>query len=215
MSEHTLAGSSLMQKYLAALTIVLLLGMVLIRVFVMRRTGTRAIHFGKIDKTDFLIPPFALFYVYTVFAAAFNLPLVSTQEFFHSEVVSWVGVILCLSGLILLLLSLISFGKSFRIGIDVDYSDKLVTTGGRICSQPQSDILSFCFCLAWAILGVPQLDSVGLPRCRYLAVPPSSIARRGIPEKALWPGVRGVLQASKEVSLSGAYVEETREIELI
>src|SRR5262245_18397886 len=41
-----------MQKYLAALTIVLLLGMVLIRVFVMRRTGTRAMPFGKIDKTD-------------------------------------------------------------------------------------------------------------------------------------------------------------------
>ncbi len=42
-------------------------------------------HFGKIDKTDFLIPPFALFYLYTVFAVAFDLPLVSTQEFFHSE----------------------------------------------------------------------------------------------------------------------------------
>jgi protein-S-isoprenylcysteine O-methyltransferase Ste14 len=118
-----------MQKYLAALTIVLLLGMVLIRVFVMRRTGTRAMHFGKIDKTDFLIPPFALFYFYTVFAAAFNLPFVSTQEFFHSEVLSWVGVILCLAGLILLFLSLVSFGKSFRVGIDVDHADKLVTTG--------------------------------------------------------------------------------------
>src|SRR5215813_14100418 len=75
MSEHALAGSSLMQKYLAALTIVLLLGMVLIRVFVMRRTGTKAMHFGKIDKTDFLIPPFALFYFYTLFAAALILPL--------------------------------------------------------------------------------------------------------------------------------------------
>ena len=31
-------------------------------------------HFGHLDKTDFLIPPFALFYFYTVFAAAFNLP---------------------------------------------------------------------------------------------------------------------------------------------
>src|SRR5499433_642297 len=129
MSEHTLAGSSLMQKYLAALTIVLLLGMVLIRVFVMRRTGTRAMHFGKIDKTDFLIPPFALFYFYTVFAAAFNLPLVSAQEFFQSEVMAWVGVALCFVGVILLLLSLVSFGRSFRVGIDVDHPDKLVTTG--------------------------------------------------------------------------------------
>jgi protein-S-isoprenylcysteine O-methyltransferase Ste14 len=117
------------QRYLAALTLVLLLGLVLTRVVWMRRTGTSAMHFGKIDKTDFLIPPFALFYFYMVFAAAFNLPRVSIQAFFHSEVVSWVGVVLCLWGLLLLLLSLVSFGKSFRVGIDVDHADKLVTTG--------------------------------------------------------------------------------------
>ena len=86
-------------------------------------------HFGRLDKTDFLISPFALFYFYTVFAAAFNLPLVSTQTFFQSEVIAWVGVLLCFAGLILLLLSLVSFGKSFRVGIDVDHADKLVTTG--------------------------------------------------------------------------------------
>jgi protein-S-isoprenylcysteine O-methyltransferase Ste14 len=118
-----------MQGYLAALTIVLLLAMVLIRVFLLRRTGTRAMHFGRIDRTDFLIPPFALFYFYTVFAAAFNLPIVSAQTFFHSEVISWIGVLLCFAGLILLSLSLVSFGKSFRVGIDVDHADKLVTTG--------------------------------------------------------------------------------------
>src|SRR5215468_2163037 len=118
-----------MQGYLAALTIVLFLGMVFTRVCLMRRTGTRAMHFGRIDKTDFLIPPIALFYFYTVFAAAFNLPIVSTQRFFHSEVVSWVGVFLCFGGLTLLLLSVVSFGRSFRVGIDIDHPDKLVTTG--------------------------------------------------------------------------------------
>ena len=86
-------------------------------------------HFGRIDTTDFLIPPFALFYFYTVFAAAFNLPIVSTQDFFHSKVIPWVGVFLCLGGLVLVLLSLVSFGKSFRVGIDVDHSDQLITTG--------------------------------------------------------------------------------------
>ena len=118
-----------MQGYLAALTIVVLLGMVLTRVILMRRTGTRAMHFGRIDKTDFLIPPFALFYFYTVFAAAFNFPLLSTQVFLQSEVVAWVGVGLCFGGLLLLLLSLVSFGRSFRVGIDVDHPAKLVTTG--------------------------------------------------------------------------------------
>jgi len=117
-----------MQGYLAALTMVLLLGMVLTRVILMRRTGTRAVHVGRIDKTDFLILPFALFYFYTVFAAAFDLPTVSTQRFFESEVIAWVGVVLCFTGVILFLLSLVWFGKSFRVGIDID-PDKLVTTG--------------------------------------------------------------------------------------
>jgi protein-S-isoprenylcysteine O-methyltransferase Ste14 len=118
-----------MQRYLGALTIVLLPGMVLIRALLMRSKGIKAIHFGEIDKKDFLIPPFALFYFYMVFAAAFDFPTVSGQEFFHSGALSWVGVVLCLAGLFLLFLSLVSFGKSFRVGIDQDRPDKLVTTG--------------------------------------------------------------------------------------
>jgi hypothetical protein len=108
-----------MQRYFAVLAVVLLLGMVLVRAWLMRRQGINAFHFGSTDKTDFLIPPFALFYFYTVFAAAFHLPTVSRQEFFQSGIVSWVGVVLCLAGLFLLFLSLVSFGKSFRVGIDI------------------------------------------------------------------------------------------------
>jgi hypothetical protein len=48
--------------------------------------------FGNIDKTDFLIPPFALFYFYVLFAAAFGWPNVSTYQFFHSEAAAWTGV---------------------------------------------------------------------------------------------------------------------------
>ena len=118
-----------MQAYLAALTIVLLLGMVLARALLMSRQGIKAIYFGNLDKKDFLIPPFALFYFYMVFANAFNFPAVSTQEFFHSEIIAWFGVFLCLAGLLLLLWSLLSFGMSFRVGIDTDHPDKLVTTG--------------------------------------------------------------------------------------
>jgi len=118
-----------MPKYFAVLTIILMLGMVLTRVLLMRRKGIQAMNFGKIDKTDFLIPPFALFYFYSVFANAFDLPAVSTQEFFHSELISWVGVFLCLAGLLLLLWSLISFGQSFRVGIDIEHPDKLITSG--------------------------------------------------------------------------------------
>jgi len=54
-----------MQNYLAALALVLAFGTVLTRVMMMRRAGTNAMHFGSMDKKDFLIPPFALFYFYT------------------------------------------------------------------------------------------------------------------------------------------------------
>ena len=118
-----------MPGYLAAATIVLLVGMVLTRVLLLRRAGTRAMHFGGIDKTDFLIPPVALFYFYTVFAAAFDWPLVGGTRFIQSDAVAWVGVGFCCGGLLVMLASLISFGRSFRVGIDVDRPDQLVTRG--------------------------------------------------------------------------------------
>jgi hypothetical protein len=61
-----------MSRYFAPLTIVIMLGMVLIRALLMKKQGIEAINFGKLDKTDFLIPPFAFFYFYIVFAATFN-----------------------------------------------------------------------------------------------------------------------------------------------
>ena len=118
-----------MPRYLAALTVVLLIGAVVSRVLLLRRTGTRAMHFGELDKTDFLIPPVALFYFYTVFAAAFGWPLGSGQRFFQSTIVAWLGVALCLAGVLILVLSLVSFGNSFRVGIDVDQPGRLVTNG--------------------------------------------------------------------------------------
>jgi protein-S-isoprenylcysteine O-methyltransferase Ste14 len=116
-------------KYFAALTIILMLGMVLSRVFMLRTQGIKAMKFGSIDKTDFLIPPFAFFYFYIVFAAAFDWPTVSRHQFFHSEIVSWTGVLCCLAGLLLLLWSLISFKQSLRVGIDADRPDNLITDG--------------------------------------------------------------------------------------
>lgn len=118
-----------MTGYLAALTIVLLLGLVLTRVILLRMAATKAVHFGRLDKTDYLIPLVALLYFYTVFGAAFKWPIISSRRFLYSSIVAWIGVGLCFAGLLILLLSLISFGKSFRIGIDVDRPDKLVTTG--------------------------------------------------------------------------------------
>jgi protein-S-isoprenylcysteine O-methyltransferase Ste14 len=127
-----------MPGFIAVLTIVLILGMVFSRVLLLKRKGVVAMNFGRIDKTDFLILPFALFYFYCVFANAFNLPGVSRQEFFHSVAISWIGVVFCLVGLALLLWSLVSFGQSFRVGIDTQHPDSLITT--RIFSFSRNPI---------------------------------------------------------------------------
>jgi protein-S-isoprenylcysteine O-methyltransferase Ste14 len=79
-----------MTKYFGALTLVLMLGIVLTRVFLLKQQGIQAMKFGDIDKTDFFIPPFAL---------------------------------------LLLLWSVVSFRQSFRVGIDADHPDRLITDG--------------------------------------------------------------------------------------
>src|SRR5215467_6186936 len=122
-----------MPRYLGALTIVLFVGMVVARLLLLKRQGIAALKFGDTHKTDFLIPPFALFYFYLVFAAAFGLPTLSTKEIFHSGINEWLGVAFCFAGLSFLLWSLISFGKSFRVGIPRQTCD-----GRNFCIQPQS-----------------------------------------------------------------------------
>ena len=118
-----------MQRLIAALTIALFLGLVITRILLMRRAGIKALYFGNLDRKDFLIPPFAFLYIYVVIAAPLGLPALTEQEFFRSEAISWAGVFLCVLGLLLFLLSLVSFGRSFRVGIDTDHPGKLITTG--------------------------------------------------------------------------------------
>lgn len=118
-----------MPGYLAALAIVLAVGMVVARLLLMRRQGIAAMQFGAGDKSDFLILPFALFYLYLVFAAAFALPRPGAEEILHSGIARWIGVAFCFSGIAFLLWSLISFGRSFRVGIDTQRPGRLVTEG--------------------------------------------------------------------------------------
>lgn len=118
-----------MPHYLAALMAVLLMGTVLTRVLLLKMSGTKAMHLGELDKTDFVIPPVASVYFYTIFGVACGWPLISTQRFFRNPVIAWVGVACCAAAVVILVLSLVSFGRSFRVGIDVDKPGGLVTTG--------------------------------------------------------------------------------------
>lgn len=123
-----------MQGYFAMVTITLLVIMVLFRVSQLRKMWIKAMKFGEIDKKDFIIPPFALLLFYTVLSSTLNLPKLGS-ELFKNELVGWIGVVLCILGLLLFLFSLISFGKSFRVGIDEDKPCSLITTGAFAISR--------------------------------------------------------------------------------
>ncbi len=145
-----------MPNYLAALTIVLMLGMVLARVAMLRREGVRAMNFGRQDKTDFLIPPFAFFYFYLAFAKAFGWPTVAHRQLFVSTPAAWLGVVFCFGGLLFMLWSLISFDSSFPIGIDDDHPDELVT-GGAFGVSRNPIYVAFWFILLGQFLVFPNV----------------------------------------------------------
>lgn len=158
-----------MPQYLGALTLALMMGIVLTRIVLLRRRGIQAMKFGQSDKTNFVIPPFALLYFYIVFAAAFGWPNIGGRNFFHSGIVAWVGVLFCLAGLLLLVGGVVSFQQSFRVGIDTDHPDELITTGvfafsrnpiyvafvgiliGEFCILPNWITLAYVVAATWLI----------------------------------------------------------------
>ena len=81
-----------------------------------------------------MIIPFVLLFFYLIIASALNLPRLG-GELFSNDDLGWVGVGLCMLGLILFFFSLISFGKSFRVGIDEEHPGVLVTNGAFAISR--------------------------------------------------------------------------------
>ncbi|MCL2550145.1 MAG: isoprenylcysteine carboxylmethyltransferase family protein [Methanimicrococcus sp.] len=127
-----------MQGYIAIFSLILLILFVLFRSFQMKRKGIKALHFGEMDKKDFLIPPFVLLYFYMLLANTFDLPrfgTVLTSNETSSAVAAWIGAALCLFAVALFLWGMVSFGKSFRVGIDADKPGSLVTSGAFSISR--------------------------------------------------------------------------------
>lgn len=114
-----------MTKYIAFTIFILFILTVAVRVLIFKKKGIKAIF---VNPKEIVLFPFVLFYFYVVLSATFNLPEVGF-ELYESEMLSWIGVILCLLAYLMFLFSMISFGKSFRVGIDKENPDKLVTSG--------------------------------------------------------------------------------------
>ena len=59
----------------------------------------------------------------------FGVPLIPAPAFWEMPAIQLAGIILCALGLVMFVFALISFGSSWRVGIDEERSGKLVTGG--------------------------------------------------------------------------------------
>ena len=101
------------------------------RAAMLRRKGIKAIVFGATDKTDYMLMPFVAAIVYAVCSNAFGLPIWTPLAalFWKAEAPGAFGIAFCSIAIIGICAALVSFGNSFRVGIDDQKPDKLVTTG--------------------------------------------------------------------------------------
>jgi protein-S-isoprenylcysteine O-methyltransferase Ste14 len=103
----------------------------------LRRQGIRAMMFGETHKTDFIIVPCVLFIVYVLLANTFNWPIwdVLVYRFWASDIPGWIGLVFGVAALIFFVYTLVSFGRSFRVGIDENKPADLVTSGAFAISR--------------------------------------------------------------------------------
>ena len=119
------------QNYISVALFALFISLVAGRAVMLRRRGIKAIVFGATDKSDFLLVPFVFAIIYAICSSAFGLPMWKPliMPFWETQTPGIAGVVLCVVAAIGIAASLISFGNSFRVGIDEHKPDKLVTTG--------------------------------------------------------------------------------------
>ena len=137
------------QNILSVSLFALFVVMVLIRSAMLRKHGVRAIVFGQTDKSDFLLVPLVLAIAYSALANTFGLPIWGALicPFWTALSPGWAGLVLCLAAIVGFGLTLASFGDSFRVGIDEEKPDKLITSGMFAISR---NPIYVCFMLFFA-----------------------------------------------------------------
>jgi protein-S-isoprenylcysteine O-methyltransferase Ste14 len=118
-------------NYIPLLELPILILMVLIRSAILRSNGIKAIVFGVTDKTDFFMLPVILFFLYALLSTIFDLPFppILKNLFWRNTILAVCAIAICTASLVWFGLTLKTFGKSFRVGIDENSNEKLITNG--------------------------------------------------------------------------------------
>jgi protein-S-isoprenylcysteine O-methyltransferase Ste14 len=150
----------IMFKYIPLFELVILIFMVMIRSVMLRRHGIKAIVFGVTDKTDFIIIPFVLFFFYALLSGIFNwsFPAVLTNLFWKNVIINICAIVICTAALIWFGVTLKTFGRSFRVGIDEKTEEKLITNGTFSVSR-NPIYLAFILFFTGIFLSFPNIIS--------------------------------------------------------
>ncbi|MDR0782378.1 MAG: isoprenylcysteine carboxylmethyltransferase family protein [Propionibacteriaceae bacterium] len=146
------------QGWIVAAAFLGLIALVLSRVVMMRRRGIAAFLFGATHKSDAVIIPCVLAVIYCLIAPAFGWPIWAplVAGFWQATWPGWIGIAFCFAALAGLAWTLVSFGDSFRVGIDDAKPGDLVTTGAFAYSRNPIYVCMALF-LIGLFLTVPNL----------------------------------------------------------
>jgi protein-S-isoprenylcysteine O-methyltransferase Ste14 len=118
-------------KYMIYIELALLLLMIAAKTVMLRRNGIKAMKFSKPDKNAVALILIITCFVYAASAGVLGLPFpaFTGKPFWNIPILNVLAIVICTVSLIWFGITLITFGHSFRIGIDEKTNDKLITTG--------------------------------------------------------------------------------------
>jgi protein-S-isoprenylcysteine O-methyltransferase Ste14 len=149
-------------QYIPLFELLALIGMVLVRAAMLRRRGIRAIVFGETDKTDLLLLPCLLFFLYGLLSAIFVFPFPKflIEYFWKTDIIMQIAAItISAIGLVWFACTLKTFGESFRVGIDLRTKNELIT-GGTFALSRNPLYLGFLAFFTGIFLAYPNILSV-------------------------------------------------------
>jgi protein-S-isoprenylcysteine O-methyltransferase Ste14 len=148
-------------NYIPIFELPILVVMVVRRAIMLRKQGVKVIVFGATNKTDFLIVPCVALFFYAVCASVFDLPFpeVLKFRFFSAEVFIICAIAICTASLVWFYMTLRAFGKSFRVGIDENTRDRLITTGTFALSRNPIYVAFVAFCIG-IFLAYPNITTL-------------------------------------------------------
>ena len=78
---------------------------------------------------EIAIAPLLVLWTAQIILTALDIELFHLTMLWTSSTIQWLGVIVCFFGILIFIYALISFGNAWRVGIDAEKSDRLVTGG--------------------------------------------------------------------------------------